>query len=108
MSGAEREGPGAARAARLDPGSRLQLRIFMLHLGMIGAVNLPLLVLMPWRTDALLTRLALTFSVSGCGLALVALSARQRMLRRSLGLWDEVLAFLALSLGCTILVRLAG
>ncbi len=97
-----------AETARLDPTSRLHLRIFAFHLGLVTTLTLPVLVLQPRGLAGLLAHLAMLFTVSALSLSVLALLSGHRMLRRSLGLWDEVLAMIALSLGCSIVLRLTA
>ena len=100
--------PKAARFAhaKLDPASRLHLRIFALHLGVILVFNLPMIAIDYSQPAMLMARFTRLFALTASLVAMLALVGNHRPSPHSLGLWDEVLALTALSLGCSAMIRL--
>ena len=96
----------APRTSAFDAQSIAQLRLFGLHLAIIGLFSLPSIVLQPFEPQLVLSRLSAVLSISALTLALIAMRHGLRLSPASLGLWDEVAALSGLSMLCFTTVRL--
>ncbi len=92
----------------LDAQSRWHLRVLAGQVMLLMMVGIPALLIDQHRPKLFLLELRGMFGLSALVLLVLGVLARQRWSPVSLCLWDHVLAFALLKLGCSILLWWLG